>query len=333
MREAFSSIYRHAVPYIGRASRILGLARATIFCLHSVEKHDDPGRLLGAMGISDVFLDRFLRHLKYRGIDVVSLDECLARLSSRDLSPFVCITFDDGYRDNYEVAYPILRHHCAPAAIFLATGLLDRTSPMWWHPLERAISTSASFGLGQDRRALATDADRWQVYTHWADRFRGANSEEKDQLIDDLAKSNPNFLPSDAFETALEWGMVKEMAGSGLITFGAHTATHPVMAQLTLAELVEEVVTSRDRCADMIGQDTEYFAYPFWQAHETGRLAPRIVEQAGFRAAFTTRAVTMKASTSQNRFQLPRIMVSRRTQSIEAIDAYLSGLTEIIKWA
>ncbi|WP_187278660.1 polysaccharide deacetylase family protein [Methylobacterium sp. WL64] len=283
------------------------------------------------MAVTDVFLDALLDHAKHRRIDVISLDECVARLKVNDYSPFLCLTFDDGYRDNYDIAYPVLRKHDVPAAIFLATALLDRTGPMWWHPLERAISISTEFGLGTDRQALKTPLDRRIAYDKWASYFRASDLSENVKLVHELAASNQHFLISDAFENALEWGMVKEMTDSGLITFGAHTVTHPVMANLSENKAIAEVVISRDRVAEMTGSRTKYFAYPFGQPHETGAQAHRIVAEADFAAAFTTTPATLKASNSKYRFHLPRIMLTQETQNIGCVNAYISGLTELIK--
>lgn len=331
MRNLIAQVYREALPCLGWVSSALKIVRPTIFCFHSVERHDDLNRLKGGMSVTDVFLDTLLKHARSRNIAVVSLDECIARLSVNDLSPFLCLTFDDGYRDNFDVAYPILRKHGAPAAIFLATALLDRTSPMWWHPLERAISLGHEFGLGTNREALKTAADRQRAYGKWAAYFRELDTAGQLELVNELAAFNPHFRISDAFESALEWDMVTEMAASGLVAFGAHTATHPVMANLTEAGLIAEVEKSRDRCSEMIGSKAKYFAYPFGQPHEIGAEAPRVVSQAGFVAAFTTTASTLRRSNNKDCFRLPRIMLTQRTQNILSVNAYISGLTELIK--
>lgn len=331
MREIVAPLYRRSLPCLGRISSALGLKRPTLFCLHSVERHDDFGRLSGRMAITDVFLDELLAHARRRNIEVISLDECLLRLSAKKLDPFICLTFDDGYRDNYEVAYPILLKHRVPATIFLATGLIDRTSPMWWHPLERAVSVSDDFGIRSRRQPLQNSVDRQRTYDKWASRFRALDAAGILHLSDELAASNPNFRTSDAFESVLDWDMVREMAASGLITFGVHTATHPVMARLSEAETIAEVEISRDRYTEMVGSRPKYFAYPFGQSHETGDQAAQIVAQAGFAAAFTTKAATLRASNTQDFFRLPRIMLTERTQNVSTLDAYISGLTELLK--
>jgi peptidoglycan/xylan/chitin deacetylase (PgdA/CDA1 family) len=266
------------------------------------------------MAVTDRFLGDLIDHVRARGLEIVSLDEGMARFEARDRRPFVCLTFDDGYRDNYEVAFPVLRRHGAPAAIFLATGLIDRTAPMWWHPLERAFSSRGSAGAAV-----------------WAERFRAADAGETVRLVDELAGIEPGFRPGEAYDSALDWSMVREMAASGLVTFGAHTVTHPLLAGLASPALTTEIEASRDRCAAMLGTPPRYFAYPFGQPHEVGPEAPLAVARAGFAAAFTTTPTTLRERTSGDCFLLPRIMLTRRSQNLASIDAYVSGLTEAIK--
>ena len=64
---------------------------------------------------------------------VISLDEIVERVKNkRSLRRCVAITFDDGFRDNYENAYPILRKYNVPAAIFLTTGYIDSGTAPWF---------------------------------------------------------------------------------------------------------------------------------------------------------------------------------------------------------
>lgn len=276
------------------------------------------------MAVTDVFLAALIDHLRRRGLDVLSLDDGLARLAAGDVRPFVCLTFDDGYRDNYEVAFPVLRRLGAPAAIFLATGLVDRTSPMWWHPLERA------FG-GGSRSGTKEGAARQRAHDGWATRFRAADRDGVVRLLEEVSACEPGFRAEEAYDSALDWTMIREMAASGLVTFGAHTVSHPMLATLSGADLAREVRSSRDRCAAMLGAPPDYFAYPFGQPHEIGAEAPGHVAAAGFSAAFTTTAATLRDRNTGDRFRLPRIMLTRRSQNLASIDAYVSGLTETIK--
>ena len=93
-----------------------------------------PNRLLE---ITPKFLDKLLRRLSRARIDVISLDEMHQRFISGDFKRrFVCITFDDGYRDVKEHAYPLLKKYGLPFAMYIPTSFPDRIGEMWWVALE-----------------------------------------------------------------------------------------------------------------------------------------------------------------------------------------------------
>ena len=97
-----------------------------------------PNRLLE---VTPAFFESVIRRLRRSGVDLVSLDEMHRRMTERRFPKrFVCITFDDGYRDNLEFAYPILKKYEVPFAIYVATGFTDRVGEMWWLALEAVIA-------------------------------------------------------------------------------------------------------------------------------------------------------------------------------------------------
>ena len=111
-----------------------------------------PNRLLE---VNPAFFERVIRRLRRSGADLISLDEMHRRMTERDFKKrFVCITFDDGYRDNLDFAYPVLKKYDVPFAIYVATGFTDRVGEMWWLALETVIAKNKLVGLrldGEDR--------------------------------------------------------------------------------------------------------------------------------------------------------------------------------------
>jgi hypothetical protein len=96
-----------------------------------------------SLEITPEFLDTMITEFWRRGLEFISLDEMHRRLCERSfLGRFVCITFDDGYRDNLECAYPVLRHHQVPFAIFVASDFADWRGHLWWSTLESAVSAN-----------------------------------------------------------------------------------------------------------------------------------------------------------------------------------------------
>src|SRR5579871_431962 len=103
--------------------------------------------------VTPEFLVRVIRRLRREGVDLVSLDEMHRRLTARDFARrFACITFDDGYRDSKQWAYPILKAAGVPFAVYVATSFADRLGKLWWLALERVVARNDRFGLVMNGR-------------------------------------------------------------------------------------------------------------------------------------------------------------------------------------
>jgi peptidoglycan/xylan/chitin deacetylase (PgdA/CDA1 family) len=254
-------------PFNGAIMRSLGVLSSfrrhrngLVLCLHSVSASDSEAANFGAMAIRCEFLERMIVDLRRRGITLVSLSDAL-KLATNPSQPFIALTFDDGYRDNYEIAYPILKKFDVPFAIFLTTGLIDRTFPMWWHLLEHVIDRNAIIEYEGVKLASSTKRDKAIAYRLSAEYFRHLDQRDVISAIDALiAKNDSRLTRADAFDQALDWNMIGEMAGSGLATFGGHTVSHPLLRQLDRASLVAEIGGCRRRLREAGGIEPAYFA-------------------------------------------------------------------------
>lgn len=125
-----------------------------IMMLHRVVEHrsDDPAQR--ELEVTPDFLEQTILDYRQKGYTFISIDELSSLLTthhSLSTKKNVCITFDDGYQDNYDIAYPILRRLEVPFTVYVTTGFIDNCLPMWWYPGER---------LGIDTKSLkALDAD------------------------------------------------------------------------------------------------------------------------------------------------------------------------------
>jgi hypothetical protein len=144
-----------------------------ILTLHHVRPARDeafqPNRFLE---VTPEFLDHALDELRRQGIELISLDEMHRRIGAADFKRrFVCLTFDDGYRDNLEWAYPILKRHNAPFAIYVSTSFPDRCGDLWWLTLEVVIAASDHVEMALDdglrRLPCRTTAESMQPSTRF----------------------------------------------------------------------------------------------------------------------------------------------------------------------
>ena len=108
-----------------------------ILMLHRVVEHRSEGENR-ELEITPEFLRRTIETYRQQGHRFVSIDEACDIISNgRTNHPFVCLTFDDGYQDNYDIAYPILKQMEVPFAIYVTTGFIDNRIPIRWYPNEK----------------------------------------------------------------------------------------------------------------------------------------------------------------------------------------------------
>jgi peptidoglycan/xylan/chitin deacetylase (PgdA/CDA1 family) len=230
---------------------------------------------------------------------VIPMSELAAGLRDSGGLPLhaVVITVDDGHRDFYSCAYPILREFGLTAVMYLPTAFLDGAW-LWFDryqyifdrsPLKRlecrgvAPLTEASFDFS------SRDA-RYRAFLEIARQAQWMPAGERDRLGDHLAEllrvSIPE-RPPDEF-APLRWDEVREMARNG-IEFGGHTLTHPILQTLSSAEsLAQEIAGCKTRIEHELQAPARHFAYPSGKAEEIPAAAKEAVKHAGFETAVTT---------------------------------------------
>jgi len=185
-------------------------------------------------------------------------------LQNGEIPPKVaCITFDDGYKDNYVFAFPILKKYDIPATIFLTTGYVGG---LWPHLEARFSIWNTRIpkfdieGLGchlldsSENRISAMNSVELQLDNlPWKEKTQALET-----LIDVLDVDFPNEI-RNAY--SFTWEEVAEMAENS-ISFGSHTVTHTNLTKLPIDEAREEIIQSKEQIERAIGVPCTLFAYP-----------------------------------------------------------------------
>jgi peptidoglycan/xylan/chitin deacetylase (PgdA/CDA1 family) len=216
----------------------------------------------------------------------------------------LAVTVDDGYRDFYQVAYPVFREYGIPATVYLVSEFLDRHLWLWVDQVRYA------FLHGQAASAdLATPQARQRAAYEMTEAAKRIPNAERLRLLAGLADQLRVLLPREApagYEP-LRWDEVREMAAAG-IEFGAHTRTHPVLSRVAGAEeLADEIGGSKRQIEQQLGRPVDHFCYPNGSHEDFGADAVAAVRLAGFRTAVTTEKGLNYSGA--DRFQLLRIGV------------------------
>ena len=228
-----------------------------------------------------------------RWFRVLPLAEIVERAAKDDLPPrALAITFDDGYRDNYENAFPALRRLGLPATVFLTTDFIGTDRKLWHDRLagtvtRTALRSATCSGLELD---FASRIGRRDAFRALAARLRSLPEEGKLRELEAIEAllEPPGVGGGDApSRIMLDWDEVRAMSREG-IAFGAHTATHAILTRIPLPEARAEIERSRDAVRANVGCDTTLFAYPNGREGDFNPSIQTLVRDAGFKAAVTT---------------------------------------------
>ncbi len=313
-----------------------GPAGALVLLYHRVADVDCDPQLLC------VSPKHFREHLEIlrRCYRPCALPQCVEDVLDGDVpAGGAAITFDDGYADNLTAAAPLLREQGVPATVFIATRDTGRDEEFWWDDLERIILQTPSLPRRLELAASGvrhewnlTDgshvspcASEWNVltteppterqalYLHLCRLLRVLREPERRIILNDLCAwagvSREGRLGHRAM-TPDEW---RELAKDGLIEIGAHTMSHPVLAELPVADQFAEIMGSRQRLERELGRPVRGFAYPYGCRGDFGPATAAMVKNAGLAYAC---ANTGKPPHSGGRvtrdsdiYRLPRVIV------------------------
>lgn len=264
---------------------------ALILCYHRVlpALPQDPHGVLNPWDLVTETA-RFRAHMEIlrEGFVLVPLEDLLRQLVGGHLEPGqVCVTFDDGYSDNFFYAFPILRDLKIPATVFLVTDYVERERPFWWMRLARLLHQTTSdtlpvpSELGGGRLPLRGREARRHTYITLLRRLRILpDADAREHLLDTLGA---NDAPVEA--RPLTWEECHSMQAHGL-RFAPHSCSHPSLVALPGEVLWREVSESADTIRLRLGADPAVFSYPY--GHVDARTV-RAVRRAGLQGAVTAR--------------------------------------------
>jgi peptidoglycan/xylan/chitin deacetylase (PgdA/CDA1 family) len=219
---------------------------------------------------------------------VVSAEQVLdaVRQDRRLPERAVLLTFDDGYRDFGEIAWPILRRYGMPSILFVATAYPDSDREFWWDRLAHAFTFTHRQTIERapcGRLSLRTPTDRQASARAWIKRLETLPHEQAMLLVEQVCRELGETTRGGA--RVLTWQELRHLAANG-VTVAAHTRTHAALTQLPLEAVRTEIRRSRLDLLQELGSLTPVFSYPFG-AHNDDVV--EIVRQEGFQLAFTCR--------------------------------------------
>lgn len=203
----------------------------------------------------------------------------------------VLVTFDDGYRDNFEIAFPLLRKHGLRATFFLTTGFIDDPRAAWWDEIAWMVRNARRSTLTKNEwfeDALALGPEQDASIAAIVARYKTLPGEQTERYLEHLAQATGagRCEQTASAEVWMTWDMVREMQHAGM-QIGGHTVTHPILAQVPVERQEQEIAGCRTRLLEELHQEMELFAYPVGARGTFTDDTRRILREQGVRLAFS----------------------------------------------
>ncbi|ASP32251.1 polysaccharide deacetylase [Labrenzia sp. VG12] len=329
---------------LGRLLAPITQGCGAVFMMHHVrpERSDafQPNRHLE---ISPEFLRAAVERIRANGYEIISMDEAVDLLKSGyGHRRYAVLTFDDGYRDNLDVAYPVLKELEAPFTIFVTTGLVDRTSELWWVALERIIAANEEVVFTQAGAAgglsCRSAAEKNSCFERIMDYLTLEVGEREQRMIIRALADRYNLdLKALADELVMTWDELRSLADDDLVTIGAHTHDHFAMARMETQEARADVQKGVVRLEQELGRRPKHFAYPYGKVYAVGQRDADIARDIGFSSSVTTLPGVLQSVNARDPMMLPRVSLNGRFQDPSVVDQYLTGapfaLYRMARWA
>jgi len=303
-----------------------------IFMLHSVRRCRDAAfQPNHHLEVAPEFLRAMLSHLRSEHIDIITLDEVHQRLIERKSSRrFACFTFDDGYRDNRDVALPVMREFDAPFTVYVVSDFAEGTGRLWWVALERAIAAASSIetriGGVAARLDTSTPTAKQAAFDRLHDWLRALPTEQdKQREIATLCERHDVDEAAICRELCMSWDELRPFADDPLVTIGAHSITHCNLARQSEETASQEMAVGRARIEAVLQRPVVHLAYPYGDRHAAARREFALARTAGFKTAVTTRPGMIFPESADHLTALPRVSLNGNYQDTRILPVLTSG--------
>jgi peptidoglycan/xylan/chitin deacetylase (PgdA/CDA1 family) len=242
--------------------------------------------------------DNFSRQMDYlsRHFRVVPLGQAARELREDCISePTVVITFDDGYQNVHDVAFPILAGYKLPSTVFINTAFINTAQTVWFCLLNQAIAETKQTELswGDEVFDLSNTASKARSSARLQSlvkRLPHAELLEKvAEIREALGIRTPMEVAAGSPFRMLDNHSIVAMSASGLVEFGAHTATHTILTRVDETRARQEITSSIEDTQRLTGKPCRSFAYPNGQPRDYNAAMVEFLADSGIEVAVTTR--------------------------------------------
>ncbi len=265
-------------------------------------------------GLWSASAEAFAEQLRFckAQLDIINPAD-LPRVLAAKRGRYAMITFDDGYRDNYQTALPILRGEGVGATFFVATGFIDAPSLPWWDEIAWMVRTSRHDALQLpawfDAPIRFDEPQREAAVRRLLRKYKEMPAQDTAGYLEAVAEAaGTGRADARAGESLwMTWDMLREMQAAGM-TIGGHTVNHPVLSHMSAPGQRHEILECGRRLAAELGTPMRCFSYPVGNPGAFDQTTRDCLREAGVTHAFSYYGGYARFD-RWDAFDLPRVAV------------------------
>lgn len=286
-----------------------------VYMLHHITEKESYGIPTNEdLKVSPTFLENIILKYKKQGFVFISLDQLNIIITSNEKPehPFIALTMDDGYLDNYTQALPVLENQQVPFTIFIATDFIDKKAILWWDILEKLVQKNGSIYFEGNIYQCQTFQEKWNVFRILREKILNFDQMKLEMRL----KESFSYYDIDWLEPirreAMSWEQVKKISQHPLCTIGGHTVSHLALNQLSDDDFRREISGNITKLKDVIGKPICHFAYPYGSPNEIGEREHDLISEFNFKTVFTSYGGCITKYNKHHITHLPRVYLHER---------------------
>ncbi|HEY3704760.1 MAG TPA: polysaccharide deacetylase family protein [Terracidiphilus sp.] len=289
-------------------------------------------------GVFSATGEQFDDHIRYlkRNFSPITLEEAEdwitgpARCESRGCR--VLVTFDDGYLDNYEIGFPILRSHGVQGVFFLSSSLVGSSAVPWWDEIAYLLRTARNkrFTL-QYPVELAVNIAEERIsegIRKVINLYKTPENQDPERFMEGVRDAVQGDDLGPSVRRFLDWDEARAMVRGGM-AIGSHCHSHRVLSKLDATQQGVELSHSRSVLQERVGMPINSVAYPVGIKDSFSTQTERLAREAGYKVAFSNHGGVNLSEDLLNPYDVRRVGVSTAQDKIrfrvQATSARLTG--------
>ncbi len=288
----------------------------SILSFHRISKRQNKKESLNSdlssLTISKNDFEKQIVTLK-KYFNIIDLNKILSSKNDNKKRNIV-LTFDDGYKDNFTNALPILRKHKVPATIYITTRFLKNKCDIWWYEIENFISKNSQLKfrfLKKDYSfSLNNEFNKKKCFRVLSLLFKELDYNQQNNLLQKITKKKIRHQYKN--ELLNKKDLIK-LNNNYLITIGAHTHNHISLTCLDDKNCINELKKSKKILEDLLKKKIHHFAYPYGSKKDATLRESHLVKEVNFKSAVTTQ---IQFHRIKNKFLIPRLHINSKDQGI-----------------